>query len=147
MRREWHHKTEVQKVCGQWTWRCKLARCPRCGRYPDWAKAIHHAAIHAFLGGYRNIREPELATAGMEYIPHKCDLTDDEILERSRQISYRRVKARQAELAEQKRLRRVQIEGKLKQDIEAVLNRGLSDDQLERCINAFEEYRDAIEWL
>jgi hypothetical protein len=74
-------------------------------------------------------------------------MTEEQILSRAHEISARRLKARQAELANQKQQRREQIEGKLKRDIEAVLNRGLSDDQLERCLAAFEEYRDAIEWL
>lgn len=78
------------------------------------------------------------------------DLTEDEILARARDIGAARHRARQRELEDQRAVKRVQIEQKLKQDIETIIpadDGKISDDQLGLCITAFEEYNDAMGWL
>jgi hypothetical protein len=77
-------------------------------------------------------------------------MTEDEILARARDIGNARHKARQRELEHQRHVNRVQNEQKLKQALEAVILAGsgeISDDQLQLCITAFEEYNYATEWL
>lgn len=85
-----------------------------------------------------------------DYIPHKCDLTDEEILTRAARLDRERLEKRRRELREEARLERVRIRADLKAAIEMYIptDKGMiSELQLNSVITAFTEYNDALNGL
>jgi hypothetical protein len=73
-------------------------------------------------------------------------MTEEEILNRARKIKTRRLEAFQKERAEQERLARESLKQKLHRDIAATLGLpDLTDKQFRLLLDAFEEYKDALE--
>jgi hypothetical protein len=76
------------------------------------------------------------------------DMTEEEILERAREIDAARLgRAREANKVRKIR-EREQAREKFRQRIEAVFDLpGITDDQLNLVITAAQEYNDSMEWL
>lgn len=85
-----------------------------------------------------------------DYIPHKCDLTDEEILTRAARLDRERLEKRRRELREEAARERMQIRARLKAAIELYIptdDGEISDLQLNNVIVAFTEYNDALNGL